>query len=132
MTHDLSRYDPVWRAAEPYMRARRNDVHIPLSFGWGLRLLTHFPQAERDKRTVLGRREVDDVCHGPDGRVLVVVTRHQDDPLVVADIDGQRDAHTGEDDDVVKGDQPEKRGPMLHWDDSSCGYESEPTTKSKA
>lgn len=45
---DLSRYDPVWRAAEPYMRARKNDVHIPLSFGWAVRLLAHFPDADRD------------------------------------------------------------------------------------
>ena len=48
MTHDLSRYDPVWRAAEPYMRARKNDVHIPLSFDWAVRLLDHFPDADRD------------------------------------------------------------------------------------
>lgn len=48
MTHDLSRYDPVWRAAEPYMRARKNDVHIPLSFDWCVRLLDHFPDANRD------------------------------------------------------------------------------------
>lgn len=48
MPHDLTRYDPVWRAAEPYMRARRNDVHIPLSFDWVVRLLEHFPAADRD------------------------------------------------------------------------------------
>ncbi|MCB1397079.1 MAG: HD domain-containing protein [Rhodobacter sp.] len=48
MTLDLSRYDPVWRAAEPYMRARKNDVHIPLSFGWCVKLLGHFPQADAD------------------------------------------------------------------------------------
>ena len=47
-TPDLARYDPVWRAAEPYMRARKNDVHIPLSFDWAVRLLDHFPQADRD------------------------------------------------------------------------------------
>ncbi|MFC5735993.1 HD domain-containing protein [Sinirhodobacter huangdaonensis] len=45
---DLSRYDPVWRAAEPYMRARKNDVHIPLSFIWAQRLLDEYPQADRD------------------------------------------------------------------------------------
>lgn len=45
---DLSRYDPVWRAAEPYMRARKNDVHIPLSFTWAQRLLDEYPQADRD------------------------------------------------------------------------------------
>ena len=48
MSVSLSRYDPVWRAAEPYMRARKNDVHIPLSFAWCVKLLTHFPQADRD------------------------------------------------------------------------------------
>ena len=48
MSDCLSRYDPVWRAAEPYMRARKNDVHIPLSFAWCVRLLDHFPDADRD------------------------------------------------------------------------------------
>lgn len=48
MTTDLSRYDPVWRAAEPYMRARKNDVHIPLSFAWAQRLLDLYPKADRD------------------------------------------------------------------------------------
>jgi len=45
---DLSRYDPVWRVAEPYMRARKNDVHIPLSFAWAQRLLDEHPEADRD------------------------------------------------------------------------------------
>lgn len=45
---DLKRYDPVWRAAEPYMRARKNDVHIPLSFAWAQRLLDHYTAADRD------------------------------------------------------------------------------------
>ena len=42
------RYDAVWQAAEPYMRARKNDVHIPLSFAWAQRLLDHYPEADRD------------------------------------------------------------------------------------
>lgn len=42
------RYDAVWRKAEPYMRARKNDVHVPLSFGWAQRLLDHHPEADRD------------------------------------------------------------------------------------
>ena len=45
---DLTRYDPVWRAAEPYMRARKNDVHIPLSFDWAQQLLQHYPDADSD------------------------------------------------------------------------------------
>jgi hypothetical protein len=43
-----TRYDPVWRRAEPYMRARKNDVHIPLSFAWAQRLLNEYPDANRD------------------------------------------------------------------------------------
>ena len=45
---DLSRYDAVWRAAERYMRARKNDVHIPLSFAWAQKLLAEYPEADRD------------------------------------------------------------------------------------
>jgi HD superfamily phosphodiesterase len=45
---DLVRYDPVWAAAEPYMRARKNDVHVPLSFDWCVKLLKHYPQADVD------------------------------------------------------------------------------------
>jgi hypothetical protein len=42
------RYDAVWREAEPYLRARKNDVHIPLSFAFALRLLSVYPEADRD------------------------------------------------------------------------------------
>lgn len=48
MSVDLARYDPVWRASEPYMRARQNDVHIPLSFAWCQKLLALHPEADRD------------------------------------------------------------------------------------
>ncbi len=43
-----SRYDAVWRRAEPYLRARKNDVHIPLSFAWAQRLLAAYGEADRD------------------------------------------------------------------------------------
>ena len=43
------RYDAVWRAAEPYMRARKNDIHVPLSFAWAQRLLDAHPDADRDE-----------------------------------------------------------------------------------
>lgn len=43
-----ARYDAVWRRAEPYMRARKNDVHVPLSFAWAQRLLSAHPEADRD------------------------------------------------------------------------------------
>ena len=48
MTKDFARYDPVWRKAEPYMRARKNDIHIPLSFAWAARLLEDYSDADRD------------------------------------------------------------------------------------
>ncbi|MEZ5766877.1 MAG: hypothetical protein R3D80_03885 [Paracoccaceae bacterium] len=48
MTPDPSRYDPVWRRAEPYMRVRKNDVHLPLAFHWAERLLDAHPEADRD------------------------------------------------------------------------------------
>jgi hypothetical protein len=41
-------YDDAWRAARPYMRARKNDVHIPLSFWYAQRLLEHHPEADAD------------------------------------------------------------------------------------
>lgn len=46
--HDTARYDAVWREAEPYMRARKNDIHIPLSFGWAQKLLDRYQDADRD------------------------------------------------------------------------------------
>lgn len=42
------RYDAVWREAEPYMRARKNDIHIPLSFAFARRLLAIYPDADED------------------------------------------------------------------------------------
>lgn len=42
------RYDAVWRASEPYMRARKNDVHIPLSFAFARKLLAIHPEADED------------------------------------------------------------------------------------
>ena len=44
----MTRYNAVWQAAEPYMRARKNDIHVPLSFGWAQQLLDKFPNADRD------------------------------------------------------------------------------------
>jgi HD superfamily phosphodiesterase len=40
-------YSPVWAAARPYMRARKNDVHVPLAFGYAERLLVHRPEVDR-------------------------------------------------------------------------------------
>jgi hypothetical protein len=43
-----ARYDEVWREAETYMRARKNDVHIPLSFAFARKLLEIHPEADED------------------------------------------------------------------------------------
>jgi hypothetical protein len=45
---DTTRYDEVWRASEPYMRARKNDVHIPLSSAFARKLLEIHPEADED------------------------------------------------------------------------------------
>lgn len=37
--------DELWRAAKPYIRARRNDIHIPLSFSFTELLLDDYPDA---------------------------------------------------------------------------------------
>jgi hypothetical protein len=42
------RYDEVWRASEAYMRARKNDIHIPLSYAFARELLKHYPDADED------------------------------------------------------------------------------------
>jgi hypothetical protein len=38
--------DAVWRSAAKYMRARQNDIHIPLSFAFAEQLLTEYPNAD--------------------------------------------------------------------------------------
>lgn len=43
-----NRYDEVWRISEPYMRARKNDIHIPLSYAYARKLLVHYPDADED------------------------------------------------------------------------------------
>jgi len=42
------RYDEVWRASETYMRARKNDIHIPLSYAFARELLKRYPEADED------------------------------------------------------------------------------------
>ena len=43
-----NRYDEVWRTSEAYMRARKNDVHIPLSYAFARELLKQYPDADED------------------------------------------------------------------------------------
>jgi HD superfamily phosphodiesterase len=41
-------HDPVWRAALPFMRARKNDIHIPMAYDYAVRLADHHPAADRE------------------------------------------------------------------------------------
>lgn len=36
----------VWAAARPYMRARKNDVHIPMAYDYAQRLLAQQPEVD--------------------------------------------------------------------------------------
>jgi hypothetical protein len=38
--------DDVWRAAAPYLRVRKNDIHVPISFDYAERLLEEHPPAD--------------------------------------------------------------------------------------
>ena len=38
--------DDVWRAAAPYLRVRKNDIHVPISFDYAEWLLEEHPQAD--------------------------------------------------------------------------------------
>jgi HD superfamily phosphodiesterase len=42
------RYEHVWAAARPYLRARKNDIHVPLSYGYAETLLEEHPDADPD------------------------------------------------------------------------------------
>ena len=44
----MNKYDDVWLLAEPYLRARKNDIHIPLSFNFARQLLNVHPDADAD------------------------------------------------------------------------------------
>ena len=51
-----------------------------------------------------------DAGDGAHGGVLAVVAGNEQHALLVADVDGQRDVHRGEDDGVFK------------WDEEQCGH----------
>lgn len=44
----MSDHSAVWAAARPYMRARKNDVHIPMAYDYAQRLLEQHPAADRE------------------------------------------------------------------------------------
>jgi phosphodiesterase/alkaline phosphatase D-like protein len=42
----MTDHGAVWAAARPYMRARKNDVHIPMAYDYAQRLLVHRPEVD--------------------------------------------------------------------------------------
>ena len=44
----MNAYEKIFKAAEKYMRVRKNDVHIPLSYDYALRLLKFYPNVDAD------------------------------------------------------------------------------------
>lgn len=44
----MTKYEKILKAAEMYMRVRKNDVHIPLSFNYAMRLADYYQEADRD------------------------------------------------------------------------------------
>lgn len=43
----MKAHKDVFKAAEKYMRVRKNDVHIPISFHYAMRLADGYPDADR-------------------------------------------------------------------------------------
>ena len=44
----MTDHSAVWAAALPYMRARKNDVHIPMAYDYAQRLLSQHPAVDRE------------------------------------------------------------------------------------
>ncbi|WP_291786694.1 HD domain-containing protein [Cecembia sp.] len=49
MMHPMHKpaYEAIFKAAEKYMRVRKNDVHIPLSYRFALELMEHYPEVNQ-------------------------------------------------------------------------------------
>ncbi len=44
----MMEYEAVWKASEPYLRSRRNDVHVPVVYIYAERLVAATPECDRD------------------------------------------------------------------------------------
>jgi hypothetical protein len=42
------RHEKVWRAAKPFLRTRKNDVHVPIAYHCAERLLQRHPEADTE------------------------------------------------------------------------------------
>ncbi len=82
------------------------DQQAALSIGLGRARDTPVQALDRHGDGAAG--QADAVGHprdGADGRVLALVLGHEQDAVLVADVDRQRHVHVGEDDDVVQWDE---------------------------
>jgi HD domain len=41
-------HSQIFKGAEKYMRVRKNDVHIPISYSYAMRLTEHYPNADKE------------------------------------------------------------------------------------
>ena len=41
-------HSTILKGAEKYMRTRKNDVHIPISYTYAMKLADKYPEADRD------------------------------------------------------------------------------------
>jgi hypothetical protein len=41
-------HSQIFKGAEKYMRVRKNDVHIPISYNYAMRLTEHYPNADKE------------------------------------------------------------------------------------
>lgn len=44
----MASYQELFKAAEKYMRVRKNDVHIPISYHYAMKVASHYPDADID------------------------------------------------------------------------------------
>ena len=105
------------------------DLDAQLAFGAGLRGADQRAvlAGDRDRVAAAGQPQLlADLGDRADLEELVLVARHEHDALVIADVDGQRDAHAGEHDGVLERDQPQRllRYRRLCWLLLWCGRHS--------
>jgi hypothetical protein len=73
---------PVWRASLPYLRARKNDVHVPISYHLALELLKSHPGADGEIVQLaillhdngwarIDARDIAEKAFGPDMKTLL-------------------------------------------------------------
>ena len=82
------------------------DVQLAVGCGVGGAGDAAVEAAQHDGAPAAGQAHaVAHVGDGADARERALVTRHEQDALLVADVHGQRQVHRREDDDVLEGDQ---------------------------